>query len=177
MITSCLHADGLTHSKTNCRRCGALLFGDISGVKHLIDLVRPTVCPNEILQGLFLAENQVKYPACDVEQTKLIFLMGEILSQSTHTIHLAVRYLDKVIDLGYEKGEVTVTTCLFIASKFNELDENIPLIGDMIKTFSAISKTAMTISAIQKAETDIIKLLDWDFDFIIPLHFVNNLLQ
>ena len=54
-------------------------------------------------------------------------------------MHLAVSYIDKVLHTDYEKAheEITGVTCLLLASKFNELDDNIPLIGDLIKAHAS----------------------------------------
>jgi hypothetical protein len=61
--------------------------------------------------------------------------MGEKMKQRSITIHLAVAYLDilmqdeKVFDS--VKPDTVGLTCLLLASKFDELDENIPLIREL----------------------------------------------
>jgi len=63
-----------------------------------------------------------------------IFEIGEKLKQRVLTIHLAVVYLDILIqdEKVFEgfKQEVLSITCLLLASKFDELDDNIPLIRE-----------------------------------------------
>ena len=48
-------------------------------------------------------------------------------------MHLAVSYIDKVLATDYKIEEVTGVACLLLASKFNELDDNIPLIEELKK--------------------------------------------
>ena len=53
------------------------------------------------------------------------------------TIHLAVKYLDILIqdDHIFEsmQQEIVTPTCLLLAAKFDELDDNIPLIREFQK--------------------------------------------
>ena len=94
-------------------------------------------------------------------------------------MHLAVSYLDRVLDKGYAKAreEVTAATCFLLASKFNEVDENIPLISDLIKTHASLSIYELSSEALLQTEIELVSLLEWDLDVIIPLHFINNLVQ
>lgn len=63
-----------------------------------------------------------------------IFEMGEKLKQRHLTIHLAVVYLDILIQdekiFEKQRQEVISLTVLLLASKFDELDDNIPLIRE-----------------------------------------------
>ena len=64
-----------------------------------------------------------------------IFEMGEKLVQRIATTHLAVAYLDILLqdEKIFEslKAEVLPVACLLLASKFDELDDNIPLIREL----------------------------------------------
>jgi len=85
---------------------------------------------------------------------KTIFEIGGAkLHQSTLTLHTAVAYLDQVLafyesqkqkelaenpeaepqKVGRYSLELTAIGCVFIASKFDELDNNIPFLKDFIK--------------------------------------------
>ena len=60
--------------------------------------------------------------------------MGEKLKQSPLTTHLAIVYLDILMQddklFNIYKIELIAITCLLLASKFDELDDNIPLIRE-----------------------------------------------
>ncbi len=66
-----------------------------------------------------------------------IFEMGEKLGQRIITTHLAVTYLDILLQdesiFTCIKSEVLPLTCLLLAAKFDELDDNIPLIRELQK--------------------------------------------
>ena len=57
------------------------------------------------------------------------------MKQRSITMHLGVTYLDillqddKIFDK--QKPDTVALTCLLLASKFDELDENIPLIREL----------------------------------------------
>ncbi len=61
--------------------------------------------------------------------------MGEKLKQRILTTHLAVVYLDILLqdDKIFDKikQEVLPVACLLLAAKFDELDDNIPLIREL----------------------------------------------
>ena len=60
--------------------------------------------------------------------------MGEKLKQSSITVHLAIIYLDIILqdELIFDriKSDCLSLTCLLLGSKFDELDDNIPLIRE-----------------------------------------------
>lgn len=64
-----------------------------------------------------------------------IFEMGDKLGQKIVTTHLAIAYLDILLqdERIFEtiKSEVLPVACLLLASKFDELDDNIPLIREL----------------------------------------------
>lgn len=71
-----------------------------------------------------------------------IFDMGRLFRQSDIVIHLAVEILDRFFlhkDTKFEFNERNIAlytmTCFLIASKHDELDDNIPLIKDLIRYF------------------------------------------
>jgi hypothetical protein len=69
-----------------------------------------------------------------------IFEIGEKLKQKILTTHLAVVFMDILIQddkiFDKVKQEVLSCTCILLASKFDELDDNIPLIRDLQKAFA-----------------------------------------
>jgi len=66
--------------------------------------------------------------------------MGKTFKQKEEVVHLAVELLDRFFlseGLSFEFNDSKVAlytmTCFLIASKYDELDENIPLIKDIIR--------------------------------------------
>ena len=68
-----------------------------------------------------------------------VFELGELLGQSSKTIHLAVVYIDLLIQdenlmqKYSQNADLISCTCLLLGSKFDELDDNIPLIDEFMK--------------------------------------------
>ena len=90
----------------------------------------------------------------------LICEMGDCLRQAQLTIHLAVHYMDRYFyikasncssdrtdDFIDQKlisdwsSEVLAATFLILASKFDEIDDNIPMIEDVCKTYKVVSNS------------------------------------
>lgn len=71
---------------------------------------------------------------------------------------------------------LTAITCLILACKFTERDDNVPLITDLIK-FSA-RKLALvatfTYEQVTKHEMEVMRRLDWDLFRTTVLSFVDN---
>jgi len=75
--------------------------------------------------------------------------------QTNLTIHIAIAYLERLYFLGYDKiidkkgmqyqksqeelRKLTVT-CLLLASKYDELDDRIPFINDLINIYKNVVK-------------------------------------
>lgn len=100
------------------------------------------------------------------------------MKQRSLTIHLAVVYLDILIQdpklFDKIKQEVLTITCLLLASKFDELDDNIPLIREFQKLVS--KQVTIPYEEVIKCEADVMRRLNWDLFKLTPLHFVQNLL-
>ncbi len=66
----------------------------------------------------------------------MIFSLGKKLDQSSTTLHLAVRLLDRVFsllggnpeDIALDSYDLIANGCMLLAAKFEELDMKIPLI-------------------------------------------------
>ena len=67
---------------------------------------------------------------------QMMFTIGNKLEQSSQTLHLAVKLLDRVFsllggspnDISPSSYELIANGCMLLAAKFEELDMNIPLI-------------------------------------------------
>ena len=106
-------------------------------------------------------------------------------------MHTAIVYLDAVL-IQYEKRrnqekaegkdltkvgryslELSAIGCVFIASKFDELDNNIPFLKDFIKAAKYMFKYAEII----KEEAALVEKFNWQLLVVSPLHFVYSLLS
>ena len=112
-------------------------------------------------------------------QALLIFSIGELLHQSQLTEHLAVSYIDRMIHQRYNKAgeELTAAASLLLASKFNEVDDNIPLLEELAKAHQNLSMVKWSQEEIRLREIEICHLFGWELDTIVPLQFVNNLVS
>lgn len=65
-------------------------------------------------------------------------------------------------------------TALFLASKYDELDKNIPYIPD----FSKISSRAnYSWDEVTQCESKFLNLLNWDLVVICPLYFISTFVE
>ena len=95
---------------------------------------------------------------------------------------------------GYSADDISLT-CLLLASKFDEIDDNIPLIQEMSKGHGLVrdsldsgfllsqakerprltrSRSYPSFTAIQSCELYLLRVLCWDLNTITPLHFTYN---
>ena len=79
-------------------------------------------------------------------------------------------------------------TCLLLASKFDEIDDNIPLISEFTRAHSIIkdrleaefvgtsakARVSLTFANISKCELSLLNILNWNLNTLTPLHFVHN---
>jgi len=82
--------------------------------------------------------------------------MGEKLKQRNLTIHLAVAYLDLMMhqpSFSEERQELLALTCLLLSSKFDELDDNIPLIREFQK---AARQKNFSYAQVQECEIEVL---------------------
>ena len=106
-----------------------------------------------------------------------LFEVGDKLEQRTLTIHQAVRYLDILLHNSPARArpDLLAVTCLFIASKFDELDDKIPILKTLVKTISAYAHGEKSImssfrelgpgaayDAVVRCEGDLLKELRWE---------------
>ena len=61
--------------------------------------------------------------------------------------------------------------CLMAASKYDELDDRIP----MIKELQKLAKFAFTYKEGLEGEGEVLMQLNWNLNVITPLHFVQSL--
>lgn len=113
--------------------------------------------------------------------------IGDRLKQRRITLQIAVDYIGKEfviypLDQLLVKGHLNLikkdrhlwgVTALFLASKYDEIDRNIPY----IKEFGDVSSRAKySYSEVMKCETLFLNLLNWDICTICPAYFLSALL-
>lgn len=67
-----------------------------------------------------------------------------------------------------------------VASKYDELDENIPLISDLQRIMSSslsLNEQTPTFTDIVECERAVMRYFDWDLMMLMPSHFVKNMLS
>ena len=94
---------------------------------------------------------------------------------------------------GYSADDIALTS-LLLASKFDEIDDNIPLIQELCKGHRLVrdsldsgfllaqgdrprlthSRSYPGFRAIQRCELYLLRVLCWDLNTVTPLHFVYN---
>lgn len=137
---------------------------------------------------------------------ELVCEVGDCLKQSQLTIHLAVNYLDRFL-VAKNKIHKDATsaniksklfkvhsldsyamTCLLLASKFDEIDDNIPLISEFTRAHALVRdnlekeytgssrkhRSNLTYNDISKCEINLLNILGWNLNTLTPLHFVLN---
>ena len=74
---------------------------------------------------------------------------------------------------------------LLLASKFDEIDDNIPLIDELCKAYKVVvdslclyldgqpKEPYLKIREIKSCELEVLNELDWDLNSITPLHFTH----
>jgi hypothetical protein len=84
-----------------------------------------------------------------------------------------------MINQRYSKAteELTAAASLLLASKFNEVDDNIPLLEELAKAHQNLSMAKWSQEEIRSREIEICNLFGWELDTIVPLQFVNNLVS
>ena len=65
-------------------------------------------------------------------------------------------------------------TCLLLASKYDELDDKIPFINDMIYSLQKVM--SLKHNEVLKLEGKLLHIFHWDLMILTPLHFVYSYL-
>jgi hypothetical protein len=112
--------------------------------------------------------------------------MGKRYKQREEVVHLAVELLDRFFmnkDLKFDFNTRSMClytlTCFLIASKHDELDENIPLIKDLTRYYCRVLPTSVstpTFDEIVECERSLMNFFKWDLMFVTPTIIVNSML-
>ncbi|CAI2363042.1 unnamed protein product [Moneuplotes crassus] len=109
---------------------------------------------------------------------EFVLQIGDRLSQRTLTMQIAVNYLDRLFEIGHlelikKDKHLWAVTALLLASKYDELDQNIPYIQEFGKVSS---RAKYTYEEVTKCEAKFLDLLKWDLISICPSYFLSVLL-
>ena len=89
--------------------------------------------------------------------------VGDKLGQSNLTIHTALTYIDLLLpsEPSLEKPalQLTALTALLIASKYDELDDNIPPVKDFLRASKSRAATAFEYSDVVAHEATLLRRL------------------
>ena len=103
--------------------------------------------------------------------------LGDRLQQSNFTIHNACTYLDILFphqEIFEKRSKVIALTCLFISSKFEELDDNIPSAREFVEE----SRIQVGRREMMKIESELLNgPLEWDLGVVTPLSATEALLS
>lgn len=114
------------------------------------------------------------------ELVQKMFALGRKLNQSALTLHLAVKLLDRVFSSCFNKEynesqirkesyDLIASGCLLLASKFEELDMNIPMIGDV----QVATKFKQSYHMLKGIQNELLMILDFDLMALTPYHILN----
>ena len=69
-------------------------------------------------------------------------------------MHIASFYIDRLLKARFKEAleDLTAVTCLLLASKLNEIDDNIPLIMEMVQAYAMFSQHTLAPEAIRQRE-------------------------
>ena len=120
----------------------------------------------------------------------ILIELGKLFNQRDETIHLSVDLLDRLflkrnsnrIDKQdthpFLNLNLNIGVCFLIASKYDELDENIPQIKHLARYFQKMfpnSSNLFNYINFVECERYIMKELNWQLFFVLPIHFVKLL--
>ena len=113
--------------------------------------------------------------------------MGKKFKQRDETTHLSIELMDRLFLSQDYRVEVTKKniqlyslTCALIAGKYDELDENIPLISELQRHLSnllTLNEMAPHFNDVVECERQVMRFFNWDLMMIMPIHFIKCLLS
>ena len=146
----------------------------------------------------FINTNDMGLPEHNVAKTYVdqrskivqqIMTMGKKFKQRVKTLHIAIElcdrfFLDKraqgmpqVQGMTARKVNIVVTTCFLIASKYDEIDDQLVFINDTQKYYQRSGNPSVpTWTDIVETERMLMNFFGWDLGFVLPIHYVEMFL-
>jgi len=174
-----LHKELKTKAYSNCTDCGVFLTMSIPAIRDT-DSFRITTSISERIKDMLkhqLINRRFSHNVIALkDRTKVVDWLcgiGEELKQSLITIHKAISYFDTVITIEYMKNEnqlkLYALASLQIASKYYELDKNIP----RVKALLQAANYSFTSTEIKNTEKIILNDLNWALECVTPMDFID----
>lgn len=118
--------------------------------------------------------------------------MGKHFKQRTKTTHIGIEIMDRFfldnrtqtmqdyMSMSTKIVNMVLTTCFLIASKYDEIDDQLVFINDVQKYYKALgfnkNNTNPTYHDIVETERMLMHFFDWDLGFVMPIHYVEMFL-
>ena len=105
---------------------------------------------------------------------------------SAQTVHLALCYYDTLMAKNRDlnrlistKWQLQAVTCLILACKFNERDDNVPLIQELIRVMlqqKVVLRSIITVTyeQVYSNELEVMARLEWDLFRVTTVNFLDN---
>mmetsp|Transcript_929 Transcript_929/g.889 ORF Transcript_929/g.889 Transcript_929/m.889 type:complete len:246 (+) Transcript_929:257-994(+) len=118
--------------------------------------------------------DQNDYSVCRKQLIETLFDIGKRLRQTESTVYLAVGYMDIILNSdnaiskasGREHFKLIAVVCLNIASKFDALDLNTPLVNELQRA----SGVHISFHGLVEYERECLKILNWQLKNVTLFH-------
>ena len=147
-------------------------------------------------KDLAIKENKIArvYTEKRASFVERFFAMGKKFNQRLKTLHIGIElmdrfFLDKRTQALSEYQSMTpritsiiLTTCFLIASKYDEIDDQLVFINDVQRYYSRMGGEYVTqnmnpsYTDIVETERKLMNFFGWDLGFVLPIHFVEMFL-
>lgn len=111
--------------------------------------------------------------------------MGKKFNQRLKTMHVAIEIMDRffldkksqsladIKEMESRIVNVVLVTCFLIASKYDEIDDQLVFINDVQKYhFKHAIPNSPTWTEVVETERMLMNFFGWDLGFVLPVHFV-----
>lgn len=111
--------------------------------------------------------------------------MGKRFNQRTKTLHIGVELMDRYFldkrtqaaaslqQMSPKAVTLVMTTCFLIASKYDEIDDQLVFINDVQKHFAKTGAAhSPTWTDVVECERTLMNFFGWDLGFVLPVHYV-----
>ena len=190
-LPSCYHLHQIPYNEyLNCTLCGTILSSsdpstelDFAIIKDNAYNSRADVSPAQLYASMLKDQNvlkcynpNAKYLANRKELIHWLRGLSTQLHLSKTILHIAITYMDFILErenfISFEKFLVALT-CLLLATKYDELDKNIPPLSEFLY---AARLQSIKSSNVKRCEAKILNELSWNLRIITPLNFLELLL-
>jgi hypothetical protein len=111
--------------------------------------------------------------------------MGKKFNQRQKTLHIAIEVMDRffldkrsqslsdIQDMSSRIVNIVMVTCFLIASKYDEIDDQLVFINDVQKYhYKQGLSNSPTWTEVVETERMLMNFFGWDLGFVLPIHFV-----